>query len=103
LTSDVSSKETGEKFEALGEILIRKVDTRVRYAGSVGPDRVGDMANTDCVQMFPVRVRASLLHETLRVQVVVVLGYEDVDVSHQLKYVQTLFQRLTRQLDFGTS
>jgi len=26
----------------------------VRYAGSVGPDRVGDMANTDCVQMFPV-------------------------------------------------
>ncbi len=48
----VVKKKLVENLEALGEILIRKVDTRVRYAGSVGPDRVGDMANTDCVQMF---------------------------------------------------
>lgn len=85
-----------ENLEALGEILIRKVDTRVRYAGSVGPDRVGDMTNADCVQMFPVRVRTSLLDETLRVQVVVVPRNEDVDVSHQLQHIQALFQRLTR-------
>lgn len=50
-------------------------------------DRVGDVANVNCVEMLVV---AGVLYEDLVVQVVLVLGHKDVNVTHDFQNVQTL-------------
>lgn len=50
-------------------------------------DRVGDVADVDCVKMLVV---AGVLYEDLVVQVVLVLRHKDVNVTHDFQNVQTL-------------
>lgn len=45
------------------------------------------MADVDCVEMLVV---AGVLYEDLVVQVVLVLGHKDVNVTHDFQNVQTL-------------
>ena len=68
-----------ENLKSLRQVLIGKVDGRVRDARSVRSDRVGDMPNTYGVQMLAIERRARLLDKALCVQVVVVPRHEDVD------------------------
>lgn len=44
--------ELGEDEKLLGQELISKVDGGVHDARSVRSDRIGDMADVDCVQML---------------------------------------------------
>lgn len=50
-------------------------------------DRVGNVADVDCVKMLVV---AGVLYEDLVVQVVLVLRHKDVNVTHDFQNVQTL-------------
>jgi hypothetical protein len=73
MTSDVVIKEKlVENLKPLREVLIGKVECRVRDTRSVRPDRVGDMSNAYSIQMLAVERCARLLDKALRVQVVVV-------------------------------
>jgi len=92
-----------ENLKSLRQVLIGKVDGRMRDTRSVCSDRVGNMPNAYGVQMLAVERRARLLDKALRVQVVVVPRHEDVDVAHQLQHVQALFERLARELDLGAA
>lgn len=71
--------------------LVDKIHSRAHYARSVGTYGVGDMSYTDGVQVLVV---ARVLNEGLSVQIVEVLRHKDVNISHDLKCVQALLQRL---------
>jgi hypothetical protein len=92
-----------ENLKSLRQVLIGKVDGRVRDARSVRSDRVGDVPNTYGVQMLAIERRARLLDKALCVQVVVVPRHEDVDIAHQLQHIQALFERLARKLNLGAA
>lgn len=95
----VVEEELAEQLKPLREVLVGKVDGRMRDTRSMRSDRVRYMSGTDGVQVLSIRRRAYLLHEALRVEVVVVSRHKDVDVPHQLQHVQTLFERLARKLN----
>lgn len=46
-------------------------------------------------------VRRRSLDEYLIVQVVIILAYEDMDVTHYLQYIKTLLQSLTRKMNLS--
>ena len=56
-------KELREDNELLPQELVGEVDGGVDDPRAVGPDRVGDVSDADCVQMFIV---TRLLHENLQ-------------------------------------
>mmetsp|Transcript_2239 Transcript_2239/g.5106 ORF Transcript_2239/g.5106 Transcript_2239/m.5106 type:complete len:271 (+) Transcript_2239:1328-2140(+) len=67
--------------------MIGEVDRRVHHAGAVRANRVGNVLDGNCVEVFLVR---RLLDKHLCVHVVVVSGYEDVNVAHYLEDIKTL-------------
>lgn len=64
---------------------------RVDDPRSVCAQRVRDMPNVDRVQMLVV---AAALNENLIVQVVQIFRHEQMNISHDLKHVESLLQRL---------
>ena len=80
-------QKLGENSELATQELVRKVDRGVGDPRTVSPDGIGHVANVDGVQVF---VIAAVFDENLIVQVVHVLGYKDVDISHDFENVQPL-------------
>ena len=72
------------------EELRGEVNRRVDDADSVRPDRVGNVANVDRVQVFVV---TALLHKYLVVHVVSVASDEYVNVSHDFQHVKSLMEK----------
>lgn len=81
-------QELREYEKLLAQILIGEVHRRVHDANAVGSYRVGDVSNVDRVERLVGRVS---LDEYLIVEVVQVAGDEHVNVAHNLKNVQALF------------
>eukprot|EP00047_Mylnosiga_fluctuans_P004037 m.232378 g.232378 ORF g.232378 m.232378 type:complete len:469 (+) comp12348_c0_seq1:38-1444(+) len=90
----VIKEELREDEELLDEKLVREVDRRVHDAGAVRADRVGHVADVDRVQKL---VLGLFLDEDLGVEVVVVLGHEQMDLAHDCKHIQTLLESLGGQ------
>ena len=80
-------EKLGKNLEFLAEKLKGEVDGSVHDADAVGANRVGHVPDVDRVQILVV---GRFLHENLIVQVVKVLGDEDVDVAHDFQDVETL-------------
>lgn len=66
---------------------MRKSYSCINDAGSVCPDRIGDVLDGDSVEMF---VLTGGLHKELLVQVVQVMLHKHVDVAHDLQHIHTL-------------
>ncbi len=59
----------------------------IHDTNSVGSNRISDVANIDGIEGF---VIGCSFKEDLVVEVVVVTGYKDMNISHNLQYVDTL-------------
>lgn len=59
----------------------------VHDSRAVSSDRVSNVSDVDGVEMLVV---ARVLYEDLVIQVVLVLGHEYVDVTHDFQHIQTL-------------
>ena len=83
-------QKLGENCELFSKELVGEVHSSVHDSSAVGSNRVGYVTDVDRVEVLVV---ALVLDEDLVVEVVHVLGHENMDVPHDFKHVQSLIKR----------
>mmetsp|Transcript_32874 Transcript_32874/g.82568 ORF Transcript_32874/g.82568 Transcript_32874/m.82568 type:complete len:355 (+) Transcript_32874:400-1464(+) len=88
-------EELREDDKLASQKLIGEIHRSIHDTRTMSTNTVGNVLDVDRLQELAFSL---LLHKDLIVQVVRVSVYEHVDVAHDHKNIQTLFQGLTRQM-----